>query len=63
MYIRSWHFIGVIRVFQGVFLEMVIFKFQNPSPRVLRIFTHGVRRYKGAEFAQKTLGADFLFFD
>ena len=48
------------RVFQGVFLGILTFRFQNLSPpRIFKIFTRGFRRYKGADIAKKTLGADF----
>ena len=60
MTLRSWYFIRVNRVFQGVFLGILTYKIQNLSPpRVFKIFTRGFRRYKGADIAKKTLGADF----
>ena len=59
MSLRSWYSIRVNRVFQGVFLGILIYKIQNLSPRVFKIFTRGFRRYKGADIAKKTLGADF----
>ena len=60
MSLRSGYFIRVNRVFQGVFLGILIYKIQNLSPpRVFKIFTRGFRRYKGADIAKKTLGADF----
>ena len=56
----SWYFVRVNRVFQGVFLGTLIFKFQNLSPpRVFMIFTRGFRRHKGADIAKKTFVADF----
>ena len=64
MSLRSWYFIRVNRVFQGVFLGIFIYKVQNLSPpSVFKIFTRGFRRYKGADIAKKTLGADFSFFE
>ena len=60
MSLRSWHFIRVNRVFQGVFLGILIYKIQNLSPpRVIKIFTRGFRRYEGAGIAKKVYGADF----
>ena len=60
MSLRIWYFICVNRVFQCVFLGILIYKIQNLSPpRVFKIFTRGFRRYKDAEIAKKTLGADF----
>ena len=46
------------------FLGILIYKIKNLSPpRVFKIFTRGFRRYKGADIAKKTLGADFCFCD
>ena len=59
MSLRSWYFIRVNRAFQGVFLGILIYKIQNLSSRVFKIFTRGFRRYKGADIVKKTLGADF----
>ena len=54
------YFVRVNRVFQGIFLGILIYIIQNLSPpRVFKIFTRGFRRYKGADIAKKTLGADF----
>ena len=60
MSLRIWYFIRVSHVFQGVFLGILMYKIQNLSPRVFKIFTRGFRRYKGAVIARKkTLEADF----
>ena len=61
MSLRSWYFIRVNRVFQGVFLGILIYKIQNVSPPrvLLAIFTRGFRRYEGADNAKKVYGADF----
>ena len=61
MSLRSWYFIRVNRVFQGVFLGILIFKFQNLSPRVFKIITRGFRRYKGADIAKKCSLPIFYF--
>ena len=54
MSLRSWYFIRVNRVFQGVFLGILSYKIQKVSPpRVFKIFTRGFRRYKGAAIAKK----------
>ena len=49
----------VNRVFQGVFLVILISNFFSSKTRV---FTPSFPQYKGANFAQKTLGAEFSFF-
>ena len=60
---RIWYFIRVKRVFQGVFLGILIFDFQNLSPpRVFMIFTRGFRRHKGADIAKKNVRCRFLIF-
>ena len=54
MSLRSWYFIRVNRVFQGVFLGILIYQIQNLSPpRAVKIFTRGFRRYKGADIVKK----------
>ena len=53
----------VNRVFQGVFVGILIYKLQNLSPpRVFKIFTRGFRRYKGADIAKKSSGPIFIYF-
>ena len=61
MSLRIWYFIRVNRVFLGI----LIFIFQNLSPRLFMIFTRGFRRHKGdakniaKNIAKKTFFSDF----